>query len=165
MVLWSGCPVKWIQITTRRQIDPRIWTDCKLFYFLFYFGKHYSSTLLVLMSFEKCFAVYFPLKSVSVTFLVLTTPTAVYEALLHVIDLWNNSVYQLFMNFTLYLNHSHLIVGSKFRMELLKIFCGKQRGHRMSVSHSVNKMSLVGVNKCGTWLAYKMRIYLTIIST
>ena len=48
---------------TRGQVDPRIWTDCKLFYFLFYFGRHYSSMLLVLMSLEKCFAVYFPFKS------------------------------------------------------------------------------------------------------
>ena len=44
----------------------RIWTDCKLFYFIFYFGRHYSSTLLVLMSIEKCFAAYFPLKSKTV---------------------------------------------------------------------------------------------------
>ena len=41
----------------------RKWTDCKLFYFMFRFGRHYSSMLLVLMSIEKCFAVYFPLKS------------------------------------------------------------------------------------------------------
>ena len=40
------------------------WTDCKLFYFLFRFGRQYSSMLLVLMSLiSKCFAVYFPLKS------------------------------------------------------------------------------------------------------
>ena len=30
---------------------------------MFYFGRHYSSSLLVLMSLEKCFAVYFPLKA------------------------------------------------------------------------------------------------------
>ena len=30
---------------------------------MFYFGNNYSSTLLVMMSVEKCFAVYFPLKS------------------------------------------------------------------------------------------------------
>ena len=30
---------------------------------MFRFGRHYSSMLLVLMSIEKCFAVYFPLKS------------------------------------------------------------------------------------------------------
>ena len=53
----------WVTYLTRYKISPRQWTDCKLFYFLFYFGRHYSSMLLVLMSIEKCFAVYFPLKS------------------------------------------------------------------------------------------------------
>ena len=51
---------------TRGQIDPWTWTDCKLGIFLFEFGKQYSSMLLVLMSVEKCFAVYFPLKSKTV---------------------------------------------------------------------------------------------------
>ena len=66
MVLWSGCFVTWIEILTRGQIVPDMWTDCKLGYFLFYFGRHYSSMLLVLMSIEKCFVVYFPLKSKTV---------------------------------------------------------------------------------------------------
>ena len=63
MVLWSGCFVTWIEILTSGRIFPDKWTDCKLGYFLFYFGRHYSSMLLVLMSIEKCFVVYFPLKS------------------------------------------------------------------------------------------------------
>ena len=67
MVLWSGCFGGWVKHLTRKQINPFTWTDCKLFLFLFYFGRHYSSTLLVLMSFEKCFAVYFPLKSKTVS--------------------------------------------------------------------------------------------------
>ena len=50
-------------LLTHYKIDPALWTHCKLFYFLFYFGKHNSSTLLVLMSLEKCSAVYFPLKA------------------------------------------------------------------------------------------------------
>ena len=66
MVLWSGCFVKWIAILTRGQVDPRTWMDCKLYYFMVYFWRHYSSMLLVLMSIEKCFAVYFPLKSKTV---------------------------------------------------------------------------------------------------
>ena len=258
----------WIQILTRGQINPDTWTDCKLGYYLFDFGRHYSSMLLVLMSVEKCYAVYFPLKSktvctvrtakwstgivgvmlagynlhwfvivekrvsmstglygcvgtdhyhytfdfvnsvlysfgafvlmfltniaiafkfmsakcrrnqsnstestnqalvkaatrgtalvvtVSATFLILTAPSAVDLALFNIIDLSNNPVYHVFMNITQYLNHSingvlYIIVGSKFRMELLKIFCGKKMDHSMSVSHSVNKMSLVGVNKRG----------------
>ena len=43
-------------------MDPWTSTHCKL-QVIFYFWKHYSSSLLVLMSIEKCFAVYFPLKS------------------------------------------------------------------------------------------------------
>ena len=66
VVLWSGCLGAWLRHLTRREVDVRMWTDCKLYYFMFYFGRHYSSMLLVLMSLEKCFAVYFPLKSKSV---------------------------------------------------------------------------------------------------
>ena len=55
-----------MEILTRGQVNPNTWTDCKPGYFLFYLGRHYSSTLLVLMSLEKCFAVYFPLKSKTV---------------------------------------------------------------------------------------------------
>ena len=66
VVLCSGCFGQWMAFLTRYQIDPRTWTDCKLYQFLFYFGRHYSSMLLVLMSIEKCFAVYFPLKAKTV---------------------------------------------------------------------------------------------------
>ena len=66
VVLWSGCFGVWFRHLTRSQVDPRQWTDCKLYYFMFYFGRSYSLTLLVLMSVEKCFAVYFPLKAKSV---------------------------------------------------------------------------------------------------
>ena len=66
VVLWSGCFGAWLRHLIRRQVDPRTWTDYKLYYFLFCFGRHYSSVLLVLMSLEKCFAVYFPLKSKTV---------------------------------------------------------------------------------------------------
>ena len=38
----------------------------KLFYLMFYFGRQYSSLLLILMSLEKCLSVYFPLKSKAV---------------------------------------------------------------------------------------------------
>ena len=247
---------------TRYKIDPRKWTDCKLYYFMFYFGKHYSSMLLVLMSIEKCFAVYFPLKSktvctvrtakwttgvagviiagcnslyffivesgiskshvrhacifnddylvmvdvvdsvlysfgpftimlitnfaivfkfmrakcksnstestnqalvkaatrgtvmvvtVSVTFLLLTAPTAVYMALFGVIDLPNNPLYRTFMNLTQYLNHSingilYIIVGSRFRKELLNIFGRKERPEGLSFSHSIKTRSLSSIS-------------------
>ena len=66
VVLWSGCFITWIEILTHDRVYPDTWTDCKPGYYLFYFGRHYSSMLLVLMSIEKCFAVYFPLKSKTV---------------------------------------------------------------------------------------------------
>ena len=242
MVLWSGCFSGWVRHLTRSQVDPRQWTDCKLFYFMFYLGNHLSSTLLVLMSVEKCFAVYFPLKSktvctvrtakwatgidgvvlavydtnnlfmeyhwysdpyyclynfdhnviwiinmidsvlysfgpftlmfitnfaivfkfmrakckhnstestnqalrksatrgtamvvtVSVTFLILTAPTAVNMALIPNINLSDDLVFNVIRTFTQDLNHSingvlYCIVGSKFRNELLKLFCGRKR--------------------------------------
>ena len=252
VVLRTGCFVIWIAILTQNQVMPGTWTDCKLFSFLFYFARHYSSMLLVLMSVEKCFAVYFPLKSktvctvktakwatgivgvilaaynslrfyewesrlidssgnhacifihgykkiiqaidsalysfgllvlmfitnfaivfkfikakckrnstestnqalvkaatrgttmvvtVSVTFLILPAPSAVDQALLHVIHLASNPVYRVFMNFTQYLNHSingvlYTIVGSRFRNELIKIICRKERTDGSSVSNT-----------------------------
>ena len=63
MVLWTGCFIGWLEFLTRGIIKPQLWTDCKLFYFLYYFWRQYSSWILVLMSVEKCFAIYFPLKS------------------------------------------------------------------------------------------------------
>ena len=56
----TGCLTGWLMFW---EIDVRTWMDYKLFNFLFRFGGHYSSMLLVIMSVEKCFAVYFPLKS------------------------------------------------------------------------------------------------------
>ena len=47
-------------------VNPRIWGDCKLYKFLFFFCEHYSSALLVIMSIGKFFALYFPLKTRSV---------------------------------------------------------------------------------------------------
>ena len=255
MILWSGCFGAWFRHLTRRLIDPRRWTDCKLYYFLFYFGRHYSSTLLVLMSLEKCFAVYFPLKSktvctvqtakwatgivgvilggynlvhfflreskinksgrhvcavignnkvtldavdsalysfgpfglmfitnfaiafklmrakcksnqghstestnqalvksatrgtamvvtVSITFLVLTAPVGVDNALASILLLNRKPLYEVFMNISQYLNHSingvlYCIVGTRFRNELLKFLCGKNKTEH-STDYSCN---------------------------
>ena len=89
--------------------------------------------------------------TVSVTFLILTAPTAVYVALPHVIQLPNKPIYGVFMNVTQYLNHSingvlYCIVGSRFRNELLKLFCQKKRPDETSASHSGNNMSLVTIS-------------------
>ena len=64
-VLWTGNFVAWFGHLTRWTIDIDAFTDCKLRYFLFYFGGHYSSMLLAVMSIEKFFALYFPLKAKS----------------------------------------------------------------------------------------------------
>ena len=75
---------------TRGQVDIRILIDCRLCYFLVFFGRHYSSSLLVLMSLEKCFAVYFPLKSK----IICTVKTAKWAtSIVGVILAGYNSVY------------------------------------------------------------------------
>ena len=56
----------WFRYLTRWRVDPIQWTDCKLGHFVYYFFRHYSSTLLVIMAIEKFFALYFPLKSKTV---------------------------------------------------------------------------------------------------
>ena len=62
-MLWSGAFVGWIGVLTRWTIDLFTWADCKIGFFVFYFYSHYSSALLVIMSFEKFIALYFPLKT------------------------------------------------------------------------------------------------------
>ena len=64
-VLWSGAFVAWVGHLSRWTIDLDAFTDCKFGYFLFYFGGDYSSMLLAVMSIEKFFALYFPLKAKS----------------------------------------------------------------------------------------------------
>ena len=64
-VLWSGAFTAWIGHISRWKIDPFVWTDCKLGYFLYRFNAQYSSMLLAAMSVEKFFALYFPLKAKS----------------------------------------------------------------------------------------------------
>ena len=81
--------------------------------------------------------------TVSVTFLILTTPTAVNTALWPGIRLAYNPVYLVFMNFTQYLNNSingilYCVVGSRFRNELLKLFRQKKTSDDTSASHSVS---------------------------
>ena len=55
----------WIGHLTWWTIDLDVFTDCKLGYFLFYFGGDYSSIILAVMSVEKFFTLYFPLKAKS----------------------------------------------------------------------------------------------------
>ena len=86
--------------------------------------------------------------TVSVTFIILTTLTALDLALYRVIHLGNYPIYNLIMNFNQYLNHSingivYCIVGSRFRSELLKLFCQKEKSNDTSASHSINNKALV----------------------
>ena len=80
--------------------------------------------------------------TVSVTFLILTTPTAINMTQSIETQLANNSLYRAFMNLTQYLNHSingvlYVIVGTKFRSKLLKlIFRRKERTQSPSSSQT-----------------------------
>ena len=81
--------------------------------------------------------------TVSVTFLILTAPNAVNQALQNVIHLARNPMYRVFMIFTKYLNHSidgvlYCIEGSRFRRELLNLFNRKKICKDISTSHSLN---------------------------
>ena len=88
--------------------------------------------------------------AVSVTFLILTVPAAVHLALWPGIKLSNNPIYSVIKNFAQYLNHSingvlYCIVGSRFRNELLKLFCQEEKSGDTSASHSINNKVLVSV--------------------
>ena len=63
---------------TKGRIYPWTWTDCKLGKFLFDFGRFYSSWILVIMSIEKVFVLYFPFKAKS----ICTTKTAKWTCLI-----------------------------------------------------------------------------------
>ena len=96
--------------------------------------------------------------TVSVTFLILTAPTAVDQAVLHVIHLASDPMYQLFMNVTQYLNHSingllYCLVGSRFRNEFLKILCRKKRTVESSASYSVGNTSVTTISGTRLWHA------------
>ena len=71
--------------------------------------------------------------TVSVTFLILTTPTAVNNVVSGTYSLGQTyALYRAFMNLTQYLNHSingvlYCTVGSKFRQEFFKIMCRKEK--------------------------------------
>ena len=65
-MLWSDGPRQIVEQATNLQIDIFVWTGCGFGYFLGYFGSTYSSVLLVIISLEKFFALYFPLKTKTV---------------------------------------------------------------------------------------------------
>ena len=65
-VLWADGPRQTIEEATNLKVDIFLWTGCGFGYFLGYFGQNYSSSLLVIISLEKFFALYFPLKTKTV---------------------------------------------------------------------------------------------------
>ena len=89
--------------------------------------------------------------TVSITFLLLTAPTAVYNGTYSSFSF--NSMYRIYMNFTQYLNHSingilYCIVGSKFRAEFLKLIACNRRLkfaqypiHSKNITHTTGEFS------------------------
>ena len=51
---------------SRDEVHPYTWLDCKIGRTMFHFCQQYSSSLLTIMTVEKCFALYFPLKTKSI---------------------------------------------------------------------------------------------------
>ena len=62
-VLWTGGLSVWIEYLTRWQTKLESWTDCKVLKPLHHVCQQYSSSLLVIMAVEKCFALYFSLQT------------------------------------------------------------------------------------------------------
>ena len=90
--------------------------------------------------------------TVSLTFLILTVPNGVRRAVKPVIDLWSYPESRAFLTLTQYLNHSingylYCIVGSRFRTELLKIFCRKDKRENSSTIYSINSSNLTEVTE------------------
>ena len=63
-VLWTGGFPVWLRSLIN--VDIFALTHCKLLYMIFHFCQHYSSWLLVVMSLEKLFTLYFPLCTKSI---------------------------------------------------------------------------------------------------
>ena len=84
--------------------------------------------------------------TVSVTFLILTTPTAINMTQSIETQLANNPLYRAFMNLTQYLNHSingvlYVIVGTKFRSELLKLISRRKERTQSTSSSQISHIS------------------------
>ena len=62
-LLWTGALRYWLPLVTESTIFPETWLDFKLMMPLQLLFPSISSAMLVVMSVEKCFALYFPLKA------------------------------------------------------------------------------------------------------
>ena len=88
--------------------------------------------------------------TVSVTFLLLNSLEGLKNAIPRLV-IEEIPWYRVVMNFTSYLNHSingvlYCIVGTRFRTELLKIVCRKERSEVISSSQSINDTSLMTIS-------------------
>ena len=61
-MLCNGAFTGWLGYLTEWTINMTAWTNCKPGFFLHEFAAQYSSMLPAVMSIEKFFALYFPLK-------------------------------------------------------------------------------------------------------
>ena len=62
-ILWTDVFASWIGNLTHWRVNLFLWAKCKLPRFIESFCFEYSSALLMIMSIEKCYALYFPFKA------------------------------------------------------------------------------------------------------
>ena len=91
--------------------------------------------------------------TVTVTFLLLTAPTTVEytHTLSSTVRLSTNPMFNVLRFFTQFLNHSingvlYIIVGTRFRNELLKVFQRRERSEDIPSPHSSINTSLTGIS-------------------
>ena len=92
--------------------------------------------------------------TVSVTFLLLNSPEGMKNVLSH-FALEKIPIYRVFMNITSYLNHAingflYIIVGTRFRMELFKIFSRKERSGGLLSNPSANNTIVSSIGETRT---------------
>ena len=93
--------------------------------------------------------------TVSVTFLLLNSPEGIKNVLSH-LSLEKIPIYRAFMNITSYLNHAingflYIIVETRFRMELFKVFSRKGTSDGFSFNPSTNTTSICTISETRTW--------------
>ena len=84
VVLLVGALPVWLMDLFHNQIDPMVWISCQLGFFLIYFGDIFSSAMLVIISVEKCFALYFRFKSKTVCIVGTTKKVSLVTAVIYV---------------------------------------------------------------------------------
>ena len=83
-VLWSDVLRKIVEEATNFQVDIFVWTGCGLGYFLMYFGFSASSGILVIISVEKFYALYFPFKTKTICTVSMARKVSLVTAIIFV---------------------------------------------------------------------------------